>query len=343
MIQTAAPTIGYAGDAGDAPGSDPTRSALALDVGGTKMAAALVTDDGRIVAVERADTPPAGNAEELFAALTRAADAVLARLGFEPGRPSTRPTLGGAGIGLATAAPLELAAGTVSPVNIPGWRDFPLRDRLAQRYGMDVHMIGDAVAVAVGEHWQGAARGHRNVLGMVVSTGVGGGVLIDGVAVSGATGNAGQIGHISVDPDGPDCVCGGRGCLEAIASGRSIAAWAAAHGRPGIGDARAVADAAQAGDEVALAAFRRAGEAVGLAVASAVTLLDLDVVVIGGGVARAGALLFDPIAVGYARFAALDYARAPRVVPAVLGTEAGLVGAAATVLPIRTAGQNGVL
>ncbi len=341
MIDIAGSVAGPAAPPVPSAAWDPARLALALDVGGTKMAAALVADDGRILAAERTDTPPAGNAEELFQALARAADAVLARLGVDPVRPATRPALGAARIGLATAAPLDLAAGTVSPVNIPGWRGFPLRDRLTQRYEMDVAMVGDAVAVAVGEHWQGAARGHRNVLGMVVSTGVGGGVLIDGVAVAGSTGNAGQIGHISVDPNGPDCVCGGRGCLEAIASGRSIARWARANGRPEARDALAVADAARAGDPVALAAFRRAGEAVGLAVASAVTLLDLDVVVIGGGVARAGALLFDPIAAGYARYAALGYARAPRVVPAVLGTEAGLVGAAATVLAVAGE-QNGL-
>ena len=153
----------------------------------------------------------------------------------------------------------------MSPVNIPGWRSFPLRDRLSERYGVPVGMIGDAVAVAVAEHWKGAARGHRNVLGMVVSTGVGGGLILNGRAVIGSTGNAGHIGHISVDPAGPDCVCGGIGCLEAISSGTSLAAWAsgATVSPAATAAAQAVADAAARGDAVALQAFRRSGEALG--------------------------------------------------------------------------------
>ncbi|MEP6562937.1 MAG: ROK family protein, partial [Nakamurella sp.] len=237
------------------------------------------------------------------------------------------------GIGVGTAAPMDLNSGTVSPVNIPGWRLFPLRDRLIARYGVPVGMIGDAVAVAIGEHWKGAARGNDNVLGMVVSTGVGGGLILGGRVLPGATGNAGHIGHASVDPEGPVCVCGGIGCLEAIASGRSLAAWARDSGfTGGDGSASAVADAAALGDRIALAAFRRAGAALGMAIAGAVTLLDLDLVVIGGGVASAGALLFEPLDAAYRRYAALGFAAAPRVVPATLGGTAGLIGAAAVVL-----------
>ncbi len=308
------------------PQRDLTRCALALDVGGTKLAAGIVTDAGEIIASQQLPTP-VGGPDELFDALAAVTDAVLHAAGVEVEDAAVL-----SGIGLATAAPMDLAAGTVSPVNIPGWRNFPIRDRLHDRYGLDVQMIGDAVAVAVAEHWRGAARGRRNVLGMVVSTGVGGGVIIDGRVVTGTTGNAGQIGHISVDPFGPACVCGGTGCLEAVASGRSIARWASAHGLTGVTDAQQVAAAARRGDPVALATFRRAGEALGMAIAGVVTLLDLDVVVIGGGVARAGSILFDPIADGYATFAALGYAASPRVVPAVLGTEAGLIGAGAAAL-----------
>ncbi|WP_229673550.1 ROK family protein [Nakamurella endophytica] len=311
-------------------GTDWSRRALAVDIGGTKFAAAVVTELGEIVASRRMPTPRSRDGDVLFAALTEAVDAVLHAVGLEPHEAAVLPA-----VGVATAAPLDLGAGTVSPVNIPGWRDFPLRDRLVERYGCEVRMLGDAVAVAVGEHWRGAARGRRNVLGMVVSTGVGGGVVVDGRVVAGTTGNAGHIGHVSVDPFGPACVCGGTGCLEAVASGTSITRWAREHGLAD-GDAAAgaagVADAALRGDPIALATFRRAGEAIGLAVAGAVTLLDLDVVVIGGGVALAGPVLFDPIADGYARYAALGYASSPRVVPALLGGDAGLIGAAGAVL-----------
>lgn len=313
-------------DASGVPPLDLDHCALAIDIGGTKFAAGLVTELGEIVSSRRIRNPQGSDPEALFAALTEVVDSVLHAAGIEP-----EGTLPLPAIGIATAAPMDRDAGTVSPVNIPAWRGFALRDRLVERYGLEVRMFGDAVAVAVGEHWRGAARGRRNVLGMVVSTGVGGGVIIDGKVVPGTTGNAGHIGHISVDPFGPKCVCGGIGCLEAIASGTNIAAWARAHGSDAV-DTAALADAARRGDQVALATFRRAGEAIGLAVAGAVTLLDLDVVVIGGGVAAAGSLLFDPIADAYSRYARLGYASSPRVVPALLGGDAGLIGAAAVVL-----------
>ena len=304
--------------------------ALAIDIGATKLSAGLVTGLGEIVCSGRVPTPASDDPEDVFEALTGAVDDVLHAGGIDPADAAELP-----GIGVATASPLDAQAGTVSPVNIHAWRGFPLRDRLAERYGRPVRMFGDAVSVAVAEHWRGAARGRRNVLGMVVSTGVGGGLILDGRVVPGTTGNAGHIGHVSVDPAGPVCDCGGTGCLEAIASGTAIAAWAAkrtADRRVPLDTAARAAEAARAGDPVALAAFRRAGEAIGMAVAGAVTLLDLDVVVIGGGVAAAGAVLFDPIADGYARYAALDFAALPRVVPAALGGDAGLVGAAAVVL-----------
>jgi glucokinase len=304
------------------------RLALAVDIGGTKFAAAIVNESGEVLVAQRIATPRTPNREDLFDALTTVIDATLQSAGLT----LTDPTLVPA-IGLGTAAPLDINAGTISPVNIAGWRSFPVRDRLVERYSVPVGMIGDAVAVAVGEHWKGAARGNRNVLGMVVSTGVGGGLILDGRAMVGATGNAGHIGHASVDADGPVCVCGGVGCLEAIASGPSMAKWARDNGFVGgDGSAVAIADAAARGDRVALAAFRRSGEALGMAIASAVTLLDLDLVVIGGGVAAAGSLLFEPLGAAYTRYAALGFAAAPRVVPALLGAEAGLIGAAAVVL-----------
>ena len=304
--------------------------ALAIDIGGTKLGAALVTGLGEIACSQRVPTPATDDPEVVFDALTGAVDDVLHAGGIDPDQTGELP-----GVGVATAGPLDARAGTVSPVNIGAWRGFPLRERLSERYGLPVRMFGDAVSVAVAEHWRGAARGRPNVLGMVVSTGVGGGLILGDTVVPGTTGNAGHIGHVSVDPVGPDCTCGGTGCLEAIASGTAIGVWTAertADRAEPLRTAAAAAQAAWAGDPVALAAFRRAGEAIGMAVAGAVTLLDLDVVVIGGGVAAAGAVLFEPIADGYARFAALEFAALPRVVPAALGGDAGLVGAAAVVL-----------
>ena len=195
---------------------------------------------------------------------------------------------------------MEWPAGLVSPINIPAWRGFPLRERLAERFGAaPVRVHNDAICLTAGEHWRGAGRGTRNMLGMVVSTGVGGGLILDGDLVQGASGNAGHIGHVPVYPDdGPVCGCGAVGCLEAVARGPALAAWAQSQGwRPGQPDATAkdlAADGA-AGHPVGLAAMRRAGTALGIAIATATNLCDLEVVAIGGGLSQAGSLLFGPL------------------------------------------------
>jgi glucokinase len=173
------------------------------------------------------------------------------------------------------------------------------------------------------------------MMGMVVSTGVGGGLVLDGRLINGATGNAGHIGHVVVDPEGPRCVCGGRGCVEAIARGPALAAWAQAEGwRPGQPSATAkdLADDAAQGHPIGLAALRRAGRALGIGIASATHLCDLEVVAIAGGLAQAGSLLFDPLEEALRQHVGLDYARDVRVVPAELGQNAGLIGAAALLL-----------
>jgi glucokinase len=238
-----------------------------------------------------------------------------------------------AGIGCGCGGPMDWPAGRVSPLNIPAWRGFPLADRLAGLYPhAPVRLHNDAICMAAGEHWRGAGRGRRTMLGMVVSTGVGGGLVLDGKLINGATGNAGHIGHVVVDPAGPACVCGGRGCLEAIARGPALAAWAQGEGwRPGQATvtARELADDAAQGHPLARAAMRRAGRALGIAVASATHLCDLEVVAVGGGLAQAGSLLFDPLEEALRAHLGLDYARGVRVVPAALGQSAGLVGAAA--------------
>lgn len=210
-----------------------------------------------------------------------------------------------------------------------------MRRRLAEKYpGVPVRVHNDAICAVVGEHWRGAARGKANVLGMVVSTGVGGGLIANGRIIDGATGNAGHIGHVVVDPDGPPCPCGGRGCLEAVAAGPRLSAWAIEHGwRSADGDtARELALDAARGHPVATSAMERAGRAIGVAIASAAHLLDLEVVAIGGGLAQAGQLLFGPLEETFRRHARLEFARKVVVVPAALGQEAGLVGAGALVL-----------
>lgn len=292
---------------------------LALDIGGTKIAVGLVDDAGTLV--HRATLPtPDGDAETIWAV----ADSLLTE---------ALATAGGRvrGAGIASAGPIDLSAGTVSPINIGSWQRFPIVERVAMTVGAPVRLAGDGLCMAMGEHWRGAGRGADFLLGMVVSTGVGGGLVLDGAPYDGRTGNAGHVGHLVVDPDGAPCACGGRGCVETIAGGPRMAQWAREHGwvAPADADAKELADAANAGDAVALSAFRRGAVAVGAMIASVGAVCDLDRVVIGGGVAKSGALLLDPVREALASHAGLDFIRGVEVVPAELGGDAGLVGAAA--------------
>ncbi len=305
-----------------------SRPALAVDVGGTKMAVGLVEPAGRVLSWAQVPTPTELDAEQIW----RTLDALITKILDDADLRGTDL----AGCGCGCGGPMEWPSGVVSPLNIPGWRGFPLRSRLAERLpGIPVRVHNDAIAMVAGEHWRGAGRGRDNVLGMVVSTGVGGGLVLDGRLIAGASGNAGHIGHVVVDPDtGPECACGGRGCLEAIARGPALVMWAQAEGwRPDQQDATAkeLADDGALGHPVGIAAMRRAGRALGIAIASATALCDLEVVSVGGGLSQAGPLLFDPLEEALRAHARLEYARQASVVPAALGQAAGLVGAAALI------------
>lgn len=296
---------------------------LAIDIGGTKVAAALVDTTGALVHAANRPTPNDHGAEQVWAAVQD----MIAE--------ATRIAGGVVGaVGIGSAGPIDLATGTVSPINIACWRGFPLRDRVAAMVpGVPVRLAGDGVCMALGEHWRGAGRGTRFLLGMVVSTGVGGGLVLDGAPYQGRTGNAGHVGHVVVDPEGQLCSCGGRGCVETVAAGPAMVRWARASGwtAPPGATALELADAAVAGDAVALRAFRRGATALAAMIASVAAVCDLDVVVIGGGIARSGPLLFDPLRTALAAYGRLDYLTGVRVVPAELGSNAGLVGAAALV------------
>ncbi|HEY9440500.1 MAG TPA: ROK family protein, partial [Streptomyces sp.] len=196
-----------------------------LDIGGTKIAGALVDGGGSLLVRAQRPTPAREDAETVMAAVSE----VLAEL-------MASPLWGRAGaVGIGSAGPVDAAAGTVSPVNVPGWRGFPLVERVsAATGGLRVVLVGDGVAMTAAEHWLGAARGYENALCLVVSTGVGGGLVLGGKLHPGPSGNAGHIGHISVDLDGDLCPCGTRGCVERIASGPNIARRALDNGwRPG--------------------------------------------------------------------------------------------------------------
>jgi glucokinase len=286
--------------------------ALAIDIGGTKMAAGIADRAGSLLSRAQVPTPSgtrsvkdggSEDAEVLWGTLAELVQGVMAACADE------QVVVCGVGCG----GPMSPGGETVSPLNIGGWRSFPLRSRLHELTGLPVFVDNDAKALARGEGWIGAAAGHRNFLAMVVSTGVGGGVVLDGRLLEGRLGNAGHIGHVVVVPEGRPCACGGQGCLEAEASGTAVAAIT---GRP----------AAQAPPEV----VERTGMLVGRAVASVANVLDLPLAVVSGSVAFGfGAPFFAAAQREVGLRCGLDFARDTQVVPGDLGDRGPLIGAAA--------------
>jgi len=282
--------------------------ALAIDIGGTKMAAGLVDPSGHLVG--RAQVPTAGGEGEAAGdgeALWRR----LAHLvqNVRDGATGSDPIVV---CGVGCGGPMSPGGDEVSPLNIGAWRAFPLRSRLRDLSGVATFVDNDAKALALGEGWIGAASGRRDFLAMVVSTGIGGGVVLDGRLLQGRLGNAGHVGHVVVVPDGRPCACGGRGCLEAEASGTALATIT---GKP--------AELAPP-DVVA-----RTGTLVGRAVASVANLLDLPLAVVSGSVALGfGPPFFAAAQREVEARCGLEFARGTRVLPGGLGDEGPLIGAA---------------
>jgi glucokinase len=273
--------------------------ALAIDIGGTKLAAGVVDGDGRLTDRALTPTPVTDDPEEVFSALTGLLDKL--------------PEVDAVVCGIGSGGPMAPGGEEVSTLHIPAWRRFPLRRRVAEATGLPTFVDNDAKALARGEGWVGAAAGQAHFIAMVVSTGVGGGIFLDGRLLDGRAGNAGHIGHVVVIPGGRECFCGGRGCLEAEASGRAIAATT---GRP----------AAEAGPDV----IERTGTLVGRAVASVANLLDLPLAVVAGSVALGfGPPFFAAAQAEIDALARLDFSRGTRIVPAGLGDAGPLIGAAA--------------
>jgi glucokinase len=299
---------------------------LAVDFGGTKVESALVTADGEVVpeSRHRAPTGRGATSEALEASVRQVIEAALDAAG-------EHEILG---VGIGCAGPIDRSRGLVSPLNVPSWRDYDLRSFarvvLADR-GIDVPVTleMDGVAITMAEHWVGAAQGVDNVMGMVVSTGIGGGLIVGGRVITGPTGNAGHIGHVEVAGyDGEDTF-GKATSLEAIASGPHTVAWANRQGFSGT-NGEALAAAYATGDPVARAAIERTGHAIGQAIASATALLDLELVAIGGGFSQATPDLFDVIRSTIAEHY-FGFVRKVRVVPSGLSGEGPLIGAAALV------------
>jgi glucokinase len=280
--------------------------ALAVDIGGTKMAAGLVAPDGTLLERALQPTPVTTgpeDAELLWGTLAGVVRGVAGRVG-----PGDRLVVCGTGCG----GPMSPGGEEVSPLNIEGWRGFPLRARLAALTGLPTFVDNDAKALALGEGWVGASAGYDDYIAMVVSTGVGGGIVLDGRLLDGRLGNAGHVGHIVVVPDGRACVCGSRGCLEAEASGTALAALT---GRP----------AEMASPEW----VERTGMLVGRAIAAVAVLLDLSLAVVSGSVALGfGAPFFAAAQAEMDQLCRIVFARGARVMPGGLGDAGPLIGAA---------------
>ncbi|MEO7124178.1 MAG: ROK family protein [Lacisediminihabitans sp.] len=301
-----------------------TRSiALAVDMGGTKVEAAVVDDTGSVLAETRfrAPTGPGRSSEELAASVTSVVDQAVAAL-------PAGARLDGVGIG--SAGPLVEAEGLVSPLNLPVWRGFPLRELVASRVDAPVSLRMDGICITLAEHWVGAARGYNNVMGMIVSTGIGGGLILHGNTVSGPTGNAGHIGHVEVAGFTDPCPCGGIGCVEAIASGPMTVAWARRQGWAGM-TGEELSASFDAGDPIAAAAVERSGRAIGQAIASATSLVDLEVVAIGGGFSHVTPTLFNHIRTAIATRKQFGFVTKVKVVPSGLSSDGPLIGAAALI------------
>jgi glucokinase len=265
-----------------------------------------VTRNGELIDRTQFVVNAQDSSEELFDDLSRAVDAQLLRAVDHHG---VRPSV----VGVGSAGPITANVETISPLNIPQWRGFELRQRLETLTGLPVFGDGDAKALALAEGWLGAARGVDNFMAMVVSTGVGGGIVLNGQLLDGETGNAGHIGHVIVEPNGRRCACGGRGCLEAEASGPAIEAIT---GR----------SPTQPTYEIMV----RTGRLVGRGVASVCNLLDLKLVVVGGSVALGfGATFFNAAQRTLDELCTIEFSRKARIVPTRLSDEGPLIGASA--------------
>jgi glucokinase len=308
---------------------------LALDIGGTKLAAGVIAPTGEALGEEREATNPAASPAEILEALFELSETSIDRAGAK------WRDLGA--VGVSFGGPVDYPQGrTVTCHHLPGWEAVPLRDLVSERAGLPVVMDNDANAAALGEATFGAARGCEHVLYLTVSTGIGGGLVLGGRVYRGANSMAGEIGHTLVAPDGPECTCGRRGCLEAVAAGPGIARAARealAAGEPSaLQDipqreitAKHVAEAA-ASDALAARVMAQAGECLGLGIAGAVNLINPQIVVIGGGVAEAGEVLLAPVRESVRQHAVAESVRDLRIVAGELRERGGLLGAAALAL-----------
>ncbi len=317
---------------------------IGIDLGGTKINAALVTREGKILTRDYCQTRASEGLEAVVGRMVQAAQQVMADRKAQV-----------AAVGVGAPGPMDAIAGVLTaPPNLPGWYNVPLKELIEDRLGITTFLENDANAAGLAEYHYGAGRGVQNMIYITASTGIGGGFILDGQLYGGSSGAAGEVGHMTIMPDGPLCGCGNRGHLEALASGTAIAREGRelmsrgvptliselVHGGPNAVTAEVVAQAAERGDAEAEHIIARAMECLGIGMANLVNIFNPDLIVIGGGLTHLGEKLFGPVRRTIERTAFPVSARAVKVVPAELGDDVGVLGAAVVAI-LRTLGGKG--
>ena len=299
-----------------------SRIAIGVDIGGTKIAVGAIDEVGAVHARRTIATDVDAGFEAGLARLARAIDETMAGAGVESA------TL--AGIGLGCPGPFDEESGRIDNFyTLPGWEGNDIVSPLVARFGTPVRLVNDADAALLGEALAGAARGARIAVMLTVGTGIGGAALIEGAILRGAAGEHPEIGHLIVDPSGPECYCGSRGCIEALAAGPALARAGTKHG---YADAEAVFAAAEAGEGAARAIVARSADAMETGVWSLIHAFLPEAILIGGGMGERHFALYREAAERAVARAVLAPEGAIRVVKAALGNDAGMVGAAALML-----------
>lgn len=317
--------------------SDSQGLVAAVDLGGTKIRSLVVDAGGGIRGVDQRPTDA-----------TEGLDAVIQRIVASIGAVAAASGIGVAelrGIGVSAPGPVDFAGGILSEApNLPGWRDVPLGEILSERLGAPTYLENDANAAAIGEHRYGAGRGVQHMIYLTISTGIGGGLILNGQLYRGADGTAGELGHIVVDESGPLHVCGMRGCLEVMASGTAIGRMAQEAVEAGSSDAlrraaragpltsKEVHEAAEAGDEAARAILGRAAHYLAIGLANFINIFNPQLFVIGGGAANIRDLFVTPAFDEARRMAFARPSNTARLLPAALDADSGALGAAALAL-----------
>ena len=319
---------------------------IGIDLGGTKINTALMNPSGEILAQDYRETRAEEGQEPVIARMVESAQTVV--------RQAEAVMKQIVAIGIGAPGPMDVAEGILTaPPNLPGWRDVPLKQLIQDKLGIQTFLENDANAAALAEYHYGAGRGSKNMIYVTVSTGIGGGLILGGQLYYGSDGAAGEVGHMTILPHGPLCGCGNRGHLEALASGTAIAREGRellARGVPSlIGDlaggdprevtARVVAVAADRDDLEAQRIIECAMEFLGVGIANLANVFNPDYIVIGGGLSNLGEKLFGPVR-RVVRNTAFDViAGRVQIVPAQLGSDVGVIGAATVAISRSARGK----